>query len=114
MHDHIEVLEFNNPVFRKGINVTVRNGDKWRDRVEIGDRVMAKIDENRSRTAVIDGVLYANFHSIPAPVHALNHDPDCRTTAGIANELHNIYGPFPMGVIGGVTVLFFHFDEPDA
>ena len=98
------VLKFDNPTFREGVNVTVRYGEKWRDSVEIGDRVELGGTPHSGR---IVGKLYENLHKIPAPIHNLNHDPTCRTTVGITKELSRIYGPFPNGVLGAVTVLFF-------
>lgn len=110
MHE-LHRLEFDNPTFRDGVNVTVRNGEKWKDRVQIGDIVELDTGAAASRCAKIVGILYDNFHNIPAPVHALNHDPACRTVTGIAKELARIYGPFPNDIIGDVTVVFFRPDN---
>lgn len=106
MNEHLKLpeLKFDQPEFHGGINVTVRYGDKWLHAVDIGDTVQLG---GTAHTARIVGKLYMNFHQIPAAVHKLNHDKNCRTVRGITEEITRIYGPFPNGIIGACTVLFF-------
>jgi len=42
-------LLFINPEFHKGLNTTVRNGDKWMKKVEIGDTPAFQKDRRRVR-----------------------------------------------------------------
>jgi hypothetical protein len=93
-------LEFLNPVFNEGLNVTVRNGDKWLHRVKPGDRVLlAKTGETPvmdSQNRVV-GVFFCSLDELPSSILRHEHDPACRTKAGLRKCLDETYGPSPNG-----------------
>ena len=92
----IEALEFLNPVFNEGLNVTVRNGDKWLHRISPGDKIaVTKTGETPpvdSQNRVI-GVFYCSLDELPAAILRHEHDPACRTKAGLRKVLDDTYGP---------------------
>ena len=94
------VIEFCNPVFSDGLNVTVRSGAKWANRVCIGDRLLptrtGETPPHNSQDRVI-GVFYCALADLPAAILRHEHDPACRTKAGLAAELDRIYGPTDYG-----------------
>ena len=96
--DQVATLEFVNLAFKDGMNVTVRNGDKWLHRVKPGDRVLlaetgkAPLWDAQNRVL---GVLYGSLDEIPSAVLKFEHDPACRTKKGLARVLDEIYGPAP-------------------
>ena len=103
-------LKFGNPVFHKGINVTCRNGYKWAD--AIGELV--NIEDNSGETyygkAHILGVLTCKLNKIPETILLMEHDPSCRTSKGIIEEMKRVYGD-DLREDAGTTVLFFEFES---
>lgn len=103
---NIHEIEFQNPQFNEGIQNTVRNGDKWL-KARLGDQIEFQYKGRLVRAYVV-GVLYGQLDDIPASIFRSNHDPKCRTKAGITAELDQLYGAAPItGRL--VTVLFFDF-----
>lgn len=108
----VHSIEFLNPVFRwsrdggLALNVTVRNGPKWSDKLSVGDEIEYTNHNGAYARSRVRGVLFCELADVPAGIHKMNHDPACRTVKGIAAELTKIYGPAPLG--GRlVTVIFF-------
>ena len=104
-----EIL-FQRPVFNKGLNVTVRNGDKWM-KAEIGDTLLLKgtredgdaIDTGKIGTIVAKALLPADM--VPDAFLLYEHDPYCRTQAELLSELERVYPGFSSDNL--VTVLLF-------
>lgn len=93
-------IEFLNPVFNDGLNVTVRDGSKWANRVRLGDHLMptrpGETPPHDAQNRVV-GVFYCSLDDLPAAILRHEHDPTCRTKAGLAAELDRIYGPTGYG-----------------
>lgn len=105
-------LLFSQAKFHAGINVTVRDGDKWMK--EIGKDVM--IVETEDHEAVgfgeIVGGMYVNIGDIPDNILKLEHDKDCTSTRGIWREMESVYHK-AFGFYDKVTVLFFRLMDRD-
>ena len=86
----IKLLQFTNPVFRKGFNLTVRKGTKWHNveecRVELGGGYTKYV--NRLETHVM------NFNELTDADLVYEHDPSCRTVEGLLKELKRVYPDF--------------------
>lgn len=100
-----EIL-FSNPVFHKGININVRNGDKWM-RADVGDLLDIKSSkENRIiLTAIVIGKALIPFSLIQNQWLLNEHDPFCRNAGGLYEEMKRLYPGFTKDSL--VTVLFF-------
>jgi hypothetical protein len=99
-------LLFQNPVFHPGLNVTVRNGDKWM-KVDIGDSLVIKEtgkDQQIAHGKVIGKALLP-IKLIPDALLQYEHDPSCRNLAGLISEMKRVYPDFSEGNL--VTVLLF-------
>ncbi len=104
-------LLFSNPKFHDGLNVTVRNGDKWLK--ELGTEVILKDDQGEAiGFAGIEGVLYSAIGELPDNILKLEHDKDCTTTRGIWREMESVYSK-AFGFYDKVTVLFFRVRDGD-
>lgn len=79
-------LKFSNPVFHKGLNLTVRRGTKWAS--EEFERVIVK-----------------RFCDIEPSEIKCEHDPKCRTKQGLLKELKRVYENFSEKEI--VTLVYF-------
>jgi len=99
-------LLFQNPVFQQGINVTVRNGDKWM-KVNIGDELVIK--ETGKDEVIVSGKVIGKA-LLPAslcPTELLfyEHDPNCRCVSGLIKVMENIYPNFAPNNL--VTIIIF-------
>lgn len=109
-------LEFQNPQLSAGqANVTVRRGTKWADRVTSGDTVNL-MDVSVSPavligTAVIESTVARTLRSMSDADLALEHDPACRTVAGLLAVLRQVYGE-DFSEDETVTVVTFHPEYP--
>jgi len=108
----LKKLLFQNAVFHRGINVTVRNGYKWG--AANGELVSVEdVEDNREpEIAHILGVLTVKLNKIPEGILALEHDPKCRTRRGIIAEMKRVYGN-DLKEDAPVTVLFFEFEKEE-
>ena len=100
-------LLFLNPVFHDGLNITVRNGDKWM-KVSVGDQLLIKKtgSEKVIYTGTLVGKAHIPFKLIPDAWLANEHDPDCRTRDGLLrNGMIPAYPDFTEE--NYVTVLLF-------
>lgn len=107
---NVPQLKFAKPVFRDAINVTVRLGQKWATQTSIGDRLeIASCEGETLGEAGVVGIVVCPLGDIPSGLLAIEHDPACRTAAGLAEELARVYGktiePYQM-----VTALLFRPD----
>lgn len=110
----IHTLSFMNPVFHEGLNVTVRNGDKWMIinindglRLVEADRGPRRSDEPKDAVGmgVLAGKLLLPFKLLPEEVVALEHDPIYNTKEKLVFAMRSLYPDFSEDSI--VTVLFF-------
>lgn len=90
----MEPLLFTNPIFHKGLNLTVRRGEKWKDK--IGDVV---IEDTNNPDYKIDGKIILTepktlnlLEKEPHKLLKLEHDPSCRNVDGLRKELKRVYG----------------------
>ncbi len=98
-------LQFLNPVFHAGTNVTVRKGVKWAD-VRPKDIInLSKTGKKPFGTAEIVSVFIGAIEMIPHTLLKLEHDPECRDYLGLKSVMINTYGDIKRGEI--VTVLEF-------
>ena len=89
-------LHFQNAVFNKHLNITVRQGDKWHGThgtVDVMDDAGKDFLDKYRGQAYVLGTLLLLFDDIPAGILRHEHDPSCRTKAGLKDELQRIYGP---------------------
>ncbi len=101
-------LLFINPVFHKGINVTVRNGDKWM-KAGVNDEVVIKKTGNDQviYTATVVGKAYIPFKLISDEWLMKEHDPNCQNREGLL--LYGMKPAYPNFTEDNyVTVLFFN------
>lgn len=107
----VELL-FSNAKFHAGINVTVRDGDKWMK--QIGKEVILKDLEEDEAVGFgeILGAMYVNIGDIPDNILKLEHDKDCTSTRGIWREMEVVYRK-AFGFYDKVTVLFFRLLDRD-
>lgn len=77
-------LLFLNPTFHPGLNVTVRDGNKWQ-KAHIGDtlRIKKTGSDKVIYNATVTGRAYVPFKLIPQEWLAYEHDPACRTRDGL-------------------------------
>jgi len=100
-------LLFGNPVFNDGPNVTVRNGTKWADQVEVGDIVsVAKTDDPDFEMfeAKILEIRTATWDEFPEKYLEWEHDPKCKTVESLRTEMIERYMT-PLS--NDVTILMF-------
>lgn len=101
-------IEFANPQFRPGVNVTVRDGVKWDMKVDRLPKTfeIGQTDGPTVGRAWIIGKMVVPAQSIPLEVLLLNHDPSCREPDGLVRGMRAAYGP-TWNPSSQVTVLFF-------
>jgi len=104
----LQKLLFKNGKFHDGVNVTVRDGDKWFGTT--GDVMLVGQDEEGNEIShahgEIIGSLYTNVGDIPDNILKLEHDKKCTSTRGIWRELERVYNK-AFSFYDKVTVLFF-------
>lgn len=101
----LKELFFNSPKFHDGLNVTIRDGDKWLK--ELGNDVILKdVDGGAIGFASITGVLSSPIGEVPDTLLKLEHDKDCTTMRGIWRELESVYNK-AFSFYDKVTVVFF-------
>lgn len=84
------LLEFSNPVFHDGVNLTVRRGRKWLGEryanVQLGGGFTTNKVRLHTKTVVFSSLVDADV--------LYEHDPSCRTVEGLARELKRVYPEF--------------------
>ncbi len=97
------ILKFHHPIFLNGLNMTIRRGTKWDGRLGL---IWAETDKGEYiGPAQIRFTQVMKFDEISSHLHKFNHDPDCRTKAGVLNELCGLYEAFDVKEI--VTLVWF-------
>jgi hypothetical protein len=86
-------LLFDNPSFRKGLNFTVRNGDKHAHLANhIGETVaLADVQENVTAYGVLANVMVCALIEIPDFVLKNEHDLACTKPIGLMHVLQEVY-----------------------
>lgn len=99
-------LLFQNPVFHAGLNVTVRNGDKWM-KANIGDSLAIKETgkDKVIKVGVVVGKALLPAKFIPESLLQYEHDLSCHNLMGLLTEMKRIYPDFSKNSL--VTILFF-------
>ncbi len=101
----MRTLEFLNPVFAAGSNVTVRKGLKWSD-VKPGETVnLAETGKDPFGTAKIKSIFVGTMLNIPNELLRREHDPKCRNFSGLFSVMKETYGNIAKNEV--VTVLEF-------
>jgi len=90
-------LLFLNPVLHKGLNVTVRDGEKWFQKAKVGDElnIYKTGDTNyhkRVALACVVGLAFLPCNMIPAEWLLLEHDSTCRDQNGLFKAMVRAYG----------------------
>jgi len=96
------------PVFHQGLNVTIRNGNKWM-KANVGDQLLIKEtgEDQIIYTGTVVGKAYIPFKMIPNEWLAYEHDPCCRTRKGLLiHGMQPAYHDFNEN--NYVTVLLFN------
>ena len=105
-------LQFGNPVFHRGINVTVRRGDKWlRNYLQgVRDVVLTDKDDKPVGEGFIQEVAYMPFNMVGVPYLGKEHDPSCVTYNGLLQGMRAAYGE-DFSEDESVTVIQFYVKE---
>lgn len=104
-----KIMEFNNPIFHKGLNCTVRYGDKWKN-LKIGEKVIISSHLPFITTAFnVKKLLVCQFYDLKREDIICEHDLNCRTLIGLFNTLKTIYPQMHKSSI--VTVIYFDNNE---
>ncbi len=98
-------IDFVNPTFHTGLNITVRHGDRWAKLARIGDTLLIAGRQGEIRAPLV-GMLCCDLRDIPAGILPLEHDAAARDHEGLKRVLDDIYGPTDTAE-RLVTVLFF-------
>ena len=100
-------LEFLNPEWHHGENVTVRLGDKWIKKAFTGQKVViVKTGEIKPvAEGIITEIRSCFFGSISIGELLKEHDPECRTPRGLAYAMLLAYPEFSLNSL--VTVITF-------
>jgi hypothetical protein len=113
MQDHKMI--FNSSHFRKGINVTFRNGSKWKEVLNPGDTILmldpAGTVINNARVFMTELLDIKHWQYQVEYLTAFEHDPDCRTFDGLVAQLDEVYGEKNWGP--KVTAVAFVVDDVD-
>ena len=106
-------MDFLNPVFHDGMNVTVRDGDKWAEKLKVGDELaLAETGANNARDGGrVVGILYCSLDELPSGILKWEHDPACRTKAGLREILDKTYGKTQFGHRMVTAVIFYRAIE---
>ncbi len=105
-------LLFKKPQFHKGLNLTVRLGDKWHQGLQPGEglKVVDTYDDTETQILLAE-VLFTDFrplNMIPFAWLKYEHAPNCRTSLGLYAEMCDVYGHMP--ITEKVTCIFFFSD----
>jgi len=110
MNEHM--LRFHNPIFKAGLNTTVRDGTKWMDRVKAGDEVdIADVVSSEPwYRARIHAVRTCCLGEVKLGELWIQHDPACTFPTGLRASLDALYGR-SFSLLDPVTVITFSFLE---
>jgi len=88
----METMEFKKAVFHRGLNYTVRKGDKWACRLLPGDTIHLKETDGEVKgTAVIASVVVKHMGNLPDLVYRYEHDTDCKGWTALCDAMIEAY-----------------------
>lgn len=96
--EDLHTVFFGNPVFEVGeTQSTCRLGKKWFNRLSVGDVFEIKTNQDTNTepdadVALVTGITYDRFCDLPIEWLTKEHDPDCRTSDTLAEEMNGVYG----------------------
>lgn len=101
-------LNFLNPVFRVGDNLTCRLGDSWFKRAKTGDvlELFRTGDHTPRCFGVVSSATFCKFSELQDDDLVDEHDPTCHTVAGLVEAMRRAYGD-KFSPDAGVTMLHF-------
>jgi len=82
----MEKMLFDNPVFHRGLNFTVRLGTKWVEKLAVGDVFLAA-----GKKAIVRVVTLRELGKLQDDVFVYEHDPVCRVWDGLVRTLISKY-----------------------
>lgn len=104
----IKLLEFSNPVFHDGVNVTVRRGTKWlgvhNAYVDLGGKFCTGPVVLHTRAVPFNELTDSDVQN--------EHDPSCRTVAGLATEMKRVYPEFSESDTVTLATFILKFRKP--
>ena len=108
-------MAFHKPHFLKGLNVTIRNGLKWKEELNPGDTILC-VDTgggviNNARVVATEAINIRKFPGSFEYLVRFEHDHTARTLDGLKAALDKAYGPNRWGPT--VTVVAFWIDDID-
>lgn len=113
-------LLFKKPDFHPGVNVTVRLGAKWFGLLNVGDFVEIETTVGYGDDTcpmswgsymVLGICFYSNLDSIDPALLKFEHDPMCRTPAGLEEGMAEAYGDDFDASEGFSVVIFYYQPE---
>jgi hypothetical protein len=92
----MQKMEFRNPSFLGGLNVTVRRGPKWSEAVKIGDglELCASYCLRPVGVGQVCGVACIPFLLIPEFWLSYEHEETCDNLRGLLQDMLEIYPGF--------------------
>lgn len=108
-------LLFLNPEVQPGLNLTIRDGLKWKDTIPGTELQIKRTGEEEVITeAEVLWTCYTFFDSIPESWLKFEHDLSCRDKEGLRKAMVAAYGEkYREGNNPRVTCLFFHPRESE-
>lgn len=95
--------------FRRGLNLTVRRGDKWHGKR--GSIMLTDVDGDVVEQGFVEETMLIRFLDIKAQWLGFQHDPSCRDLPGLYDRLKVVYPDF--NAAEGVTCVFFRVVPPN-
>jgi len=83
-------MPFSSPIFHKGLNCTVRLGEKWKSKLKVGDEFLVE-SEGKTWTMEVKRLLVARLKDLTDEDIKYEHEPSARTPAGLKKEMKDIY-----------------------
>lgn len=105
------ILQFINPEYHEGLNLTVRKGNKWYNQAPVGSKVvMVKTGCDEAEIeGIITGTRKLPFLAINEHELYLEHDSTCRDIDGLMTAMKRAYPSFLES--DEVTMLFFWIES---
>ena len=103
-------LDFLNPQYHSGMNITVRKGDKWFKKAREGDKVwITKTGRSCPETyGIIKEIDFRKFEEVTIRDLMEEHDRECNSPAGLILAMLRAYPDFTLD--DGVTVIRFYIE----
>lgn len=98
-----KALKFSNPIFQRGVNLTVRKGLKWAGK--LGKVCLCDANNVIHEYGKIIITTTRHFNELEERDLHLEHDPKCQTIEGLAKVMREVYPDFQEDDI--VTLVYF-------